>query len=108
MSVAMENITSLHTVLRGGWVAESVVRERGEVLDTAIWARQQSVPQLIKTRYITPTNRDLTPTACECGRLWDSPESAELHRCPGRSTPSTAEGTEEKAPRKPRVSKDKD
>lgn len=105
--------SAFRTVLRGGWIAEGVERERGEVIDTSSWLRQRSVETLVMSRYLDITDRDVVPVACECARLWDSPESAELHRCSGRKIPTSAAKAEpgptaaEKVakPRKPRVRK---
>lgn len=100
----------LHHVLRGGWIAEGVERENGEILDTSTWIRQRSIDTLVKSRYLDVISRDLTPVACKCNRLWESVEIAQLHECPITSTPASPEVKEPtasvvKKPSKPRVSK---
>lgn len=77
------NLATMVTVLRGGFEADGLVRERGEVLSSTGW---RNVEALVNTRYLARPNYDLLDhiVECDCGRRWVDTNSAETHKCPAR------------------------
>lgn len=77
------DLHDVHVVLRGGWEAGDIVRERGEVLVTAGWRNYKA---LVNHRYLIAPDYSLLESliVCGCGRMWDSELRMSEHDCPAR------------------------
>ncbi len=68
--------TKYHLVLRGGWNADGIERERGEVVRTDGW---RNVQPLVNVRQLAPLAEDVEPVPCPCGRNWTDDDAALAH-----------------------------
>lgn len=77
---------ALYVIQKGGFDADGVTRERGEIVDTTGW---KNVRPLVDVRQLA-----VVPIAigdaitCDCGRRWISNDTASAHDCPARSKKS--------------------
>lgn len=55
-----------------------VLRERGEIVDTANWRTSR---QLLSLRYLAPLPAGSDIQECNCGRFWTDADSMAQHAC---------------------------